>query len=123
MAVATVSIPATEPRSPRIAAAQPEALPVTLAGRSYQKVDLTIHRVTETHHGRALRILGHAAEHLVLSASCSTHCGHATGDSDAIRILMRLSREIFDDYAAMNTHRHPVTHWVMERAVRVYGAA
>jgi hypothetical protein len=44
-------------------------------------------------------------------------------DREAIHILMRLSREIFDDYAATNHKRRPITDWLMSQAVRVYGAA
>ena len=36
---------------------------------------------------------------------------------------MRLSREVFEEYAAITVHRHPVTDWVINRAIRIYGAA
>jgi hypothetical protein len=60
--------------------------------------DLTIHRVTATHHGRTLLMLGHAAEYLVdtrrfLQATVSD------SDNEAVHILMGLSRSVFDEYA------------------------
>ena len=45
------------------------------------------------------------------------------GDREAVRMLMRLSREVFDEYAVITSQRHPISDWVMEKAVRVYGAA
>jgi hypothetical protein len=47
----------------------------------------------------------------------------ARAEREAIHILQRLSREIFDDYVAMTQQRHPVTDWIMNQAVRLYGAA
>ncbi|HEY2039179.1 MAG TPA: hypothetical protein VGG95_05915 [Edaphobacter sp.] len=43
-----------------------------------------------TAYGTALQILGDAAEHLVVSETAS---------DEAIRILLRRSREIFEEYA------------------------
>jgi hypothetical protein len=85
--------------------------------------DLTIHRRTSSHHGRALRTLGHAAEYLVNTRSTSSTRAEVEVDRQAVRILMRLSREVFEEYATLTMHNHPVTDWVMNRAVRIYGAA
>jgi len=85
-------------------------------------LNLTIHRRTESHHGRSLQILGHAAEYLADSRMFLVE-GSDSSDQEAIRILMRLSREVFDDYAAVTHQRHPVTDWLMSKAVRIYGAA
>jgi hypothetical protein len=49
--------------------------------------------------------------------------GSGSGDRDAIRILMRLSREVFDEYAVSTQQRHPIADWIMNRVVRIYGAA
>ena len=44
-----------------------------VAGRAVSSAgDLTIHRITETHHGRTLLTLGHAAEYLANSRRYST---------------------------------------------------
>jgi hypothetical protein len=36
---------------------------------------------------------------------------------------MCLSREVFEEYAILTSPQYPVTDWVMNKAVRVYGAA
>jgi hypothetical protein len=59
--------------------------------------DLTIHRITMTHHGRTLLMLGHAAEYLVDSRRFQATANDS--DTEAIHILMGLSRSVFDDYA------------------------
>lgn len=81
----------------------------------------TIHRRTKSHHGAALRILGHAAEYL--SARPFAVESPDAGDLKAAHILMRLSREVFDDYASSTRRHHPVADWIMDQAVRIYGAA
>ena len=85
--------------------------------------DLTVHRRTVSHHGRALRTLGHAAEYLVNSRAFSIERPGTIADSEAVRILMRLSREVFEEYAAITSQHHTVTDWIMNRAIRIYGAA
>ena len=61
--------------------------------------DLTIHRVTGTHHGRTLLVLGHAAEYLVDSRRFLQRAAVNDSDNEAIHILMGLSRNVFDEYA------------------------
>ena len=85
-------------------------------------IGLTIHRRTESHHGRSLQLLGHAAEYLADSRLFLISTS-ASSDEEAIRVLMRLSREVFDDYAALTQQSHPVTDWIMNQAIRIYGAA
>ena len=107
------------------AADDPGVLPrsLSIASPEHGDPDLTIHRHTSSHHGKALRILGHAAEYLVATRAFFTSQTEATADREAVQILMRLSREVFEEYAAITIHRRPVTDWVMNRAVRIYGAA
>ena len=88
-----------------------------------QYPDLTIHRHTETHHGRTLRTLGHAAEYLVDSRRFSIGPYDTRAENEAVHILMRLSRDLFEEYAVLASPYHPVTDWIMSKAVRVYGAA
>ena len=82
------------------------------------KADITIHRRTGTHHGATLRILGHAAEYLVDSRKFLTSAGKA--DAEAVYILMRLSREIFEEYAEGVAVGRRLHDWVMDRMVRRY---
>jgi hypothetical protein len=98
-------------------------LSLSLAESRYGHSDLTIHRRSTSHHGNTLRTLGHAAEYLVDSRLFSLEIGETAGDREAVRILMRLSREIFDEYAVIASQSHPIADWVMEKAVCVYGAA
>jgi hypothetical protein len=75
--------------------------PVTLSAANgpIDVPDLTIHRVTATHHGRTLLTLGHAAEYLVASRRFVQQATANDSDNEAIHILMGLSRSVFDDYA------------------------
>jgi hypothetical protein len=84
---------------------------------------LTIHRRTTSHHGNALRTLGHAAEYLIESRSASIDAMATAAEREATHILMHLSRNVFDEYVAMTQQRHPVTDWIMNQAIRIYGAA
>jgi hypothetical protein len=76
-------------------------LPATLsaANSPTDAPDLTIHRVTGTHHGRTLLMLGHAAEYLVDSRRFLQRAAVNDSDNEAIHILMGLSRNVFDEYA------------------------
>ena len=104
---------------------EPAVLPrsLSLAESRYDYPDLTIHRRSATHHGSTLRTLGHAAEYLVNSRLFSLEVMETAGDREAVRILMRLSREVFNEYVVLASHSHPVADWIMDKAVRVYGAA
>jgi hypothetical protein len=61
--------------------------------------DLTIHRVTKTHHGRTLLTLGHAAEYLANTRRFLFNETTSMADDEAIHILMSLSRSVFEEYA------------------------
>jgi hypothetical protein len=78
-------------------------LPLTLSvGVNPSRLpDLTIHRVTKTHHGRTLLMLGHAAEYLADSRRFLFNEPVPDADDEAIRILMRLSRSVFEEYAGI----------------------
>ncbi|WP_263365742.1 hypothetical protein [Edaphobacter bradus] len=91
------------------------AVPVRPAGNP----DLTIHRRTKTHHGRTLLTLGHAAEYLVESRRYMMSSGKA--DTEAVHILMRLSREVFEDYVQDVAISKRVEDWVMDQALKIYG--
>lgn len=79
------------------------------------RADLTIHRRTDTHHGSTLQILGHAAEYLTGSRMFMRTARKA--DQEAIHILMRLSREVFEEYAEGVSVRKRFHDWVMDRMV------
>ena len=81
--------------------------------------DLTIHRITNTHHGRTLLTLGHAAEYLRSSRSFSTRAADREASVDAVHILMGLSRAVFDEYAGMQAGSRRFEDWVVGRAVRL----
>jgi hypothetical protein len=101
-----------------------DVIPQSLPLPSWQRSpDLTIHRRTASHHGDALRMLGHAAEYLVSSRAFSIEQPKTMADREAAQIVVGLSRQVFEEYARINSQRHPVTDWIMKRAVRIYGAA
>jgi hypothetical protein len=80
--------------------------------------DLTIHRITETHHGRTLLLLGHAAEYLATSRFLSgkTMSG---AEEEAIHILMTLSRRVFDEHAEEASGRRRLDRLVLGCVTRL----
>ena len=75
-------------------------------------VNLTIRRMSKTHHGRTLQMLGHAAEYLVYSRGFLDTPPNAA-DDEAVRILMRLSSAVFREYADTSRVRRPVEDFVV----------
>ena len=97
------------------------AVPGFARGKAATHVgDLTIHRITKTHHGRTLLTLGHAAEYLVNSRRYSSREFDVAADREAIHLLMRLSRSVFDDFAEQRTLLRRFEGWAVERAVRLF---
>ncbi|WP_158790085.1 hypothetical protein [Granulicella sp. L60] len=82
-------------------------------------VDLTIHRITKTHHGRTLLTLGHAAEYLAHSRRFQID---ETEDSsaEAIHILMELSRSVFDEFAEQIPVSRRVERWLTQSVVGLF---
>lgn len=76
------------------------------------KLNLTVRRITKTHHGRTLQVLGHAAEYLVHSRAFSERTG-SKADKEAVRILRRLSSAVFLEYAESVRTRRPIEDFVM----------
>jgi hypothetical protein len=81
--------------------------------------DLAIHRISKTHHGRTLLILGHAAEHLADARRYAIAGQDDSSDMEAIHILMGLSRSVFDEFAGHHSRRHRAEQWLIERVVGV----
>lgn len=81
--------------------------------------DLTIHRITSTHHGRTLLTLGHAAEYLADSRRYSIEKVDHASNIEAVHILMEASRGVFEDFAEPPTLNRRFEHWLMDRAVRL----
>jgi len=98
---------------------KPKGFPSLSAGRSVSGVgDLTIHRITNTHHGRTLLTLGHAAEYLANSRRYSGREVDHEANVEAIHILMAASRAVFEEYAERRDLRRRVEDWVVERVVQ-----
>ncbi len=81
--------------------------------------DLTIRRITRTHHGRTLLTLGHAAEYLASSRRYSTGRFDYEAKVEAIHLLMGLSRSVFDEFAEQRRLHCRLQDWLVERVVRV----
>lgn len=79
--------------------------------------DLTIHRITSTHHGRTLLTLGHAAEYLASSRRYSTEKVDHAANMEAVHILMELSREVFEDFAERRGLNRRFQDWLIGGAV------
>jgi hypothetical protein len=97
------------------------AFPSLSQGREASRAgDLTIHRITSTHHGRTLLTLGHAAEYLANSRRYSTEKVDHASNVDAIHILMELSRSVFEDFAERRSLNRRLEDWLIDRAVRLF---
>jgi hypothetical protein len=81
--------------------------------------DLTIHRITQTHHGRTLLTLGHAAEYLTNSRRYSTRVFDRQAEIEAVHLLMGLSREVFEDFAEQRSLNVRFADSLVEGAVRL----
>jgi hypothetical protein len=79
--------------------------------------DLTIHRITSTHHGRTLLTLGHAAEYLGISRKFSTEKVNQAANVEAIHILLELSRSVFEDFAERRTLNQRLQDWLVAGVV------
>ena len=103
-----------------VAAQRAPAIPSLSEGRAASGAgDLTIHRITASHHGRTLLTLGHAAEHLANSRRYSTEEYDYEAHMEALHILMGLSRSVFDEVAERRGLPGRVQDLVVERAVRL----
>jgi hypothetical protein len=100
---------------------KPRAFPSLSQGRAASSAgDLTIHRITSTHHGRTLLMLGHAAEYLANSRRYSSEKADNGANVEAIHILMEVSRSVFDEFAERRALSRRFEDWVIERAVRLF---
>jgi hypothetical protein len=119
--MATAVFPET-PRPVLVPSRKPQPFPSFSQGRARSSVgDLTIHRITSTHHGRTLLILGHAAEYLVNSRRYSTDEYDHNAEAEAVHILMGLSRGVFEEFAAEEpTVPQRVEDWVVRQAARIF---
>ena len=122
--MATAVIPGTPrpvPRPVLVPSRKTRSYPSLSEGRAVSSAgDLTIHRVTKTHHGRTLLTLGHAAEYLAHSRKYSTQRFDHAAEAEAIHILMGLSRGVFEEFAERRTLRRRFEGWVIEPAVRLF---
>jgi hypothetical protein len=117
--MATAVIP--EVQRPVLVARKPRAFPSLSGGKAVSSVgDLTIHRITKTHHGRTLLMLGHAAEHLVSSRHHLRGKVEQASNVEAIHILMGLSRGVFEEFAECRSLSRRFQDWLVGRAVRLF---
>jgi hypothetical protein len=120
MSMATAVFPGPN-RPVLIPSRKTRSFPSLSEGRAQSSVgDLTIHRITKTHHGRTLLTLGHAAEYLVNSRRYSTHEMDHASDVEAVHILMGLSRSVFEDFAERRAWNRRFEQWLIEPAVRLF---
>jgi hypothetical protein len=119
MSMATAVCPAAT--RPVLVPRRVRAFPsLSLSNAASNSGDLTIHRITRTHHGRTLLMLGHAAEHLANSHRYATEKVETASSVEAIHILMGLSRSIFEDFAERRTLNNRVGDWLIARTVRLF---
>src|SRR5882757_281495 len=103
-------------RPVRVPSRKARGFPSLSQGRAATSAgDLTIHRITSTHHGRTLLTLGHAAEYLASSRRYSTERVNHAANVEAIHILMELSRSVFEDFAERRTVGRRLEDWLIDR--------
>ena len=118
--MATAVFPGTT-RPVRVPLRRAQPFPSLSQGReALQAGDLTIHRITRTHHGRTLLTLGHAAEYLVNSRRYSTEKIDHASNVEAVHILMELSRSVFDEFAERRTLSRRFEQWLIGQAVQLF---
>jgi hypothetical protein len=118
--MATAAFPSPTRNVP-VPSRKARVLPSLSDGRAFSSAgDLTIHRITRTHHGRTLLTLGHAAEYLANSRRYSMEKVDQASNVEAIHTLMELSRSVFDDFAESRTLNRRFEEWLIGRAVRLF---
>lgn len=65
--------------------------------------------------GRGLEILGHAVEYLVDSRMFLIDQPSTSADSEAVQLLMLLSRQLFAECAQVPQPTRRLRHWIAER--------
>lgn len=72
----------------------------------------SVRRRANREQGHALEILGHAVEYLVDSRMFLIEEPATMADSEAVQILMRLSREVFSECNIVITPLHRLRLWI-----------
>lgn len=88
--------------------------PVVPAKPSGQKPQI-IRRRPNQQQGRALEILGHAIEYLIDSRMFLIDEPHTSAESDAVKILSRCSREVFNACEEILPVHQRFRNWAAER--------
>ena len=83
-------------------------------------LDLTINRRTVSHHGKTLLMLGHAAEYLAQSRMFLSAEPVSQADTEAVHILMQLSRMVFNEFAQQVTANSPLETWMVGCMVKLF---
>jgi hypothetical protein len=118
--MATAVVPGV-PRPVPVPSRKARSFPSLSEGRAISSAgDLTIHRISKTHHGRTLLTLGHAAEYLAHSRRYSTQRFDHAAEVEAIHILMGLSRSVFEEFAERRTLGRCFEEWMIKPAVRLF---
>jgi len=103
-----------------VASRKARSIPILSEGREATNPgDLTIHRITASHHGRTLLSLGHAAEYLVNSRRYSMEKFDFEAHAEAVHLLMGLSRSVFDEAVLPRKLHQRFQDWLVAGVVRV----
>jgi hypothetical protein len=65
--------------------------------------------------GQGIEKLGHAVDHLISSSMFYTDESFAKADSEAIHILMRLRRSVFEERTEVTPGNRRLRQWIMGR--------
>ena len=76
---------------------------------------LGVRRRASYQQGRGLKILGHAVEYLIDSRMFLIDQPSTRADSEAVQLLMLLSRQVFAECAPVPPPVRRLRHWIAER--------
>ena len=115
--MSTAVFPGVNRPRPVLVPRRASAHPSLSLNESASAGDLTIHRLTKSHHGRTLLTLGRGAEYLANSRRYSTQKIDYEANVEAIHILMEASRRVFEEYAECRAPHRRMEDWIIERVV------
>jgi|ERR1700722_19481723 hypothetical protein len=80
--------------------------------------ELPVRRRANVDQARAIEKLGHSVDHLIYSRIFLTDAAAVKADADAVHLLMKLRRSVFEECERVVSENRQVKRWIMERLRR-----
>jgi hypothetical protein len=87
-----------------------------------RRAEAPMHCVSDSQYSYALAILAHAGEHLDDARWFAIEAQPGSVNVEAIHILKRLSRSLFEEHAGRTMRRQRLEEWLKERITEVFGS-